>query len=249
MPFDEYLAKRGHCSPSILKSYSVNPVLCKFSERATKAKDEGTAFHSVMDGTFKTLYLRGPDGPCNKNPWAQEKKRLQEENPKLTVLPAAEYDGYIEMSDAVYLNKQVGPLLERISERECSYFWNDAFGVPCKARPDAVTDDDIILDFKSAASVGPEWYRDAHRYQYDLSVAHYLDESLPFFGYTFVVVSKVPPYFVMKWKLDPDAFIDARDNLRRLRDSWNESRLMDSFENRYDQEFTIPRRFSYSREE
>ena len=243
MSFEEYLSKKDHCSPSILKRYAQNPLLCKFKEGSTKAQDEGTAFHSVMDGSFKERYLRGPDGPCNKNPWKAELKEMEDENPGKIVLSAGEYDGYVEMSDAVYLNRQVGPLLEKISEKETSYFWKDEHEVPCKARPDAVTDYALILDFKSAAYVSPQWWRDAHRYEYDLSVAHYLDDNLPFIGYVFIVVAKFPPYFVMKWTLSPEALADAREKLRVLRDGWNESRLNDRFENVYDQEFTIPRRY------
>lgn len=242
MSFEDYL-KHPACSPSLLKSYAVNPVLCRFSSKRTKAKDEGTAFHAVMDGSFTKLYLRGPEGPCNKNPWLSEKKKLQEENPEKIVLSASEYDSYLEMSDAVYLNRQVGPLLQGIVERESTYIWKDVHGVPCKARPDAVTKEGLILDFKSAASVGANWWRDAHKYHYDLSVAHYLDDDLPFTGYVFIVVSKEPPYFVMKWQMHPDALMGAYKRVRELRDAWHESYQRNSFENVYDQEYFIPARF------
>jgi PDDEXK-like domain of unknown function (DUF3799) len=241
-----YHAQTNRCSASMLKTYKKNPALCAYDLPPTKGKEDGLAFHAVMDGTFTGKYLRGPEGPMNKNPWAAQKKELQEKNPEKIILSANEYDSFLDMADSIYLNPDVGPLIDRIVERECSYTWEDIEGVPCKGRPDAVTDDGTILDFKSTYSLSTSWWRDAQKYQHDLSVAHYLDSELPFTRYIFIVVGKDVAHFVMRWQLSPAALSDAQGEVRALRDAWHESYRTGRFPNSFAGEFLIPRRPSWS---
>lgn len=114
--------------------------------------------------------------------------------------------------DAVWAHPAAQSLLEG-SRREVSAFWIDGkFGVPCKARFDALNLGGII-DLKTCTDASPETFaRQAASFYYHLQAAaynsgheHALDASMQFFA--FIVVESEPPYGVAVYELTGSAVL------------------------------------------
>lgn len=158
-----------------------------------------------------------------------------------------DYDVCLRMRDAVLAHAIAGPLLGVKGRTEQAIRWDDASGLPCKAKIDRLADR-VMIDLKSAADpTRAEWSKAAANYDYHLRAAHYLTggEALDIAGaFLFIVCGKEEPYEVGVYTLDSAAIQlghERRDALlrelqvRASRQDWS-SRMAGSIE-----EITFPR--------
>lgn len=102
-------------------------------------------------------------------------------------------------------------------QREVSIFWvDDATGLPCKCRPDAlyVADEAItILDLKTAADVTPRGFEKAMgSWEYWLQAVHYTEGVRALYGdnrdvyFVFIAVRSDLPYLCRMYAVDDEAW-------------------------------------------
>src|SRR5690606_1712162 len=70
---------------------------------STPAQVVGDALHRAVlqPAEFTTEFLRGPDGPWNRNPYKAEVEEMRAEFPEATILKADEYDAVLRMRESV----------------------------------------------------------------------------------------------------------------------------------------------------
>lgn len=106
------------------------------------------------------------------------------------------------------------PRLSQLLKKGCaeqSLFWqDDAHNLSCKARYDYVSESGVVCDLKTTADASSEAFgRDAIKYGYALSAAHYL-EGARVAGvanpdtFVLVAIEKVPPYGIGLYTLGSD---------------------------------------------
>jgi hypothetical protein len=95
-----------------------------------------------------------------------------------------------------------------------SLYWTDTdTGVRCRARPDQVTADALVVDLKTTQNASADAFqRDAWKYRYHVQAAFYLDALRtlrhPAESFVFIAVEKEAPYLVQVF-VATDEFIDA----------------------------------------
>ena len=101
---------------------------------------------------------------------------------------------------------------------EESFFWQDGeTGLPCKARPDYLRNDGIIIDLKSTQDASFDAFqRTMLFFNYHLSSAHYLDGISAVLGKThetflIVAVEKEEPYLTQVFEVDFGAIEKGRE--------------------------------------
>lgn len=117
-------------------------------------------------------------------------------------VPEAWHGKIQRMSDKVHAHTMAARLLAR-GTRESSFFWTDpATSVLCKARPDFVSQSNILVDLKTTtdARIDP-FSRAIWEYRYDIQAAHYCAGAAATGlarsdQYAFLVLEKDPPHEV-----------------------------------------------------
>ncbi|WP_233867233.1 PD-(D/E)XK nuclease-like domain-containing protein [Paraburkholderia adhaesiva] len=132
-------------------------------------------------------------------------------------LKQAEFDRAQRVRDAVQGHPAARELLAGITS-EVSLFWeDDEFGIPCKARLDALRGDGGIVDLKTTRNAcADEFARSVARYAYHAQAAHYssgcehvLDASPRF--YAWVAIETEPPFGCACYVAGTDALCAGRD--------------------------------------
>lgn len=133
-----------------------------------------------------------------------------------------DYDTIMAMYDAVWNTQDAADLLDGC-KTELPVFWtDDATGMECKCRMDAVKPG-VVVDLKTCADASTgAFLKDALRYGYDVQAAHYLRGYRTLYDapgrFVFVAVEKTPPYAVNVITAS-DGFVD--------RGTWTLISLMD----------------------
>ena len=164
----------------------------------------GEAFHMLTGepDKFFEKFVPGPDLNKNTNKW----KDFVKENSDKTILDGNVWDLVTGMADAVLANEEAQSFYSENGWVEKSIFWMDQeTGIMCKARPDFLIIDGplagVMCDLKSAADASlRKWSRDAFKFGYHISAAHYTagieaetGESQPMH---FTVAEKDAPHLV-----------------------------------------------------
>jgi len=120
------------------------------------------------------------------------------------------------IADAVHAHPTAGRILAagHPSTAEMSLYWTDTdTGARCRARPDQVTTDALVVDLKTTTNASADAFqRDAWKFRYHVQAAFYLD-ALRTLGrsaesFVFIAVEKEPPYLVQVF-VATDEFVDA----------------------------------------
>lgn len=144
--------------------------------------------------------------------WAQ----FEAENVGKTIITEDEFDKAILMANAIKSSPLCMSLLDG-TEREKPLFWTDeAFGVECKCRTDAIKPG-VIIDFKTCEDASTDGFmRESLRYGYDLQAAMYLEAArLNNYGpcdWYFIAQEKSEP-FAVNVILAGDAFVERGNML------------------------------------
>lgn len=183
----------------------------------------GSAVHCAIlePEKFEKTILRGPD---NRRGNAWKDLAADAEINGAILLTSGDFDDVQFARDAVLANKTCKELLAKKLVAERSLFWTDReTGLRCKARPDLVTTDHLIVDVKTTQSAHPDSFRrDVLKYHYHMQEAHYVDGSYATYddgfasqGFVFLCIEKTPPYACAVYRLDA-ATVREGLNLRNM---------------------------------
>lgn len=112
-------------------------------------------------------------------------------------------------------------LLNQGKAEEPIYWTDEAIGVDCKARPDWLTPDNIIVDLKTTDDASPRGFaQSVRKYRYDLQAAFYWDgleaaTQRTCEGFFFIAVEKSPPFLCAVYYISNDDMQDAREKYQK----------------------------------
>lgn len=202
MPFEDYLAHPA-LSASGMKRLLDSPARFQWDREhptETAAMIHGRLIHAVAFGQPHNATVKDWDGRTKEG-----KERAAEiESLGLDIVSADEWDVAEGIATALKANERVADVLYgRGVRHEVSAFWTDPeTGVELKCRFDSLQANGDIGDLKSTTGAHPDVFiKDAAKYGYFTSAAHYRDGSIavglshdPTF--TLVAVEKKAPHFI-----------------------------------------------------
>lgn len=169
--------------------------------------DFGSAAHTMILGVGPQIDVI--DASSWRTKEATSARAAARELGRTPVL-AADYERILGMQKAVEQHAAASELLADLGLVESSLFWTDPeTGAPCKARPDAMSDDCLtIIDVKTSENAAPGAFRaSAARFGYPQQAAWYLDAAAAVLGaaearFVWLVVEKTEPYAVATYEAD-----------------------------------------------
>jgi exodeoxyribonuclease VIII len=204
-----------HQHPAVSRSKLVNmmrsPMHCKFEmdrklDEPTPSMVIGSAVHTAIlePEMFDSVYVE-----CNADGRTNEGKAIKKAYAAAgkTIFKPGDMDDIRGMTEAVRSHKTASELLTN-GDAEISMFWTDIdTGQSCRARPDYMRNDRMLVDVKSCQSAHPdEFQRHAHNMNYHVQAAFYLDGCLSlglnFDQFVFIAVESSAPYAVAVYVAD-----------------------------------------------
>lgn len=190
----------------------------------TAALKFGRAFHMAVlqPEEFNSSYLIAPDIDRRTKAGREAWQQFLAEAGNKELISQSDYDMINGMYEAIWTNDDAKALLEEC-ETEKPVFWvDDATGIECKCKMDAVKPGTLV-DLKSCGDASTNAFmREALKYGYDVQSAHYLRGYRSIYteqaAFWFIAAEKTPPYAVNVIRAS-DAFID--------RGTWTLIDLMD----------------------
>lgn len=234
MPAADYFAVEA-MSQSGAKSILRSPMHFRVERdrpsEPTAAMQFGTAVHDgiLEPAEFAARVVEAPEINRRTKDGRQEWADFKAANAGRIVLDTEDFARARRCIDAVRSHRMARKLLEAATDVELSLFWIDGeFGVPCKARLDALPLGGI-LDVKTTTDASPEEFsRSIHAFGYHIQGGHYfsgcehvLSRTPEFFA--LVAVESEEPHAVKCYDLEPVAIkfgqARMREALERYRDA------------------------------
>ena len=205
------------------------------SSEPTKAMVEGTAFHTAVlePEFFSHRYFEEPHW-INKRTKAgkEEMAAYTAKYRGATMLTQNQLERIDAMDEAVKKHPMAGSIFSGDGMTEASLFWDekviaDGFTatVPCKCRPDYITEDrEVLVDLKSTADASTDNFaKSIANYRYHVQAAWYLRGWEMVSGgrakFVFVCVESQPPHGVACYTLDEgslaEGFMHSQADLRK----------------------------------
>ncbi len=222
----DYQSDPTHISTSQLKDFVESPpffhrrhVLRVESSPPSEAMARGTLVHLCLElgweaagERIKVIPAEHLTGTGSLSTKADTKKWVADQGNSILVTPQdAEFLG--EVQSQCSLNKGVAKLLSSIAHKEVSIRWQRPDGIKLRCRPDAITSEGRVVDYKTTKYRNPDkdFWRACQEYKYNLQSAFY-QEGAAAAGFSgepliFVLISTVSPYTVVARTL-PQRFID-----------------------------------------
>lgn len=221
----DYHADKTYIGSSLLKAFRtctllfMNTLMSAGSSNTSNSLAFGTHFHNIREVGWERWReeraIITPDDFITASGNISTKKAAKEwmESLKPDQLPltASDVSKLEKIEEMFWKNDAVARMEKSIAVREPSVRWKEPdwrFGF--RVRPDGITEDGIIIDFKTHSEPSPlQSFRYAYKkYQYGLSAALYL-EGCRLAGIAnkpmqFVVVSTVPPYQTQLIEVDEE---------------------------------------------
>jgi hypothetical protein len=178
IPFDEYVAiDRMNWSRLSLMVKSPFHVAQYRPKPPTESQAFGTAAHAMLlePDTFEQRFLRGPNGPLNKNPGKAEWDacKAEAEANGMVPLKGDHWDACMVARDRVWSHPAASMILQQAAARETAVVWED-HGVLCKCRPDLWTTGRLLVDCKTTVDPSPDGFeRSMGKYGYHCQLAFY----------------------------------------------------------------------------
>lgn len=233
-PNEAYHADREHWSCSQLKDFLVSPswfhrrhILHTEPSLQSEALARGTLVHLCLELGFEEFGRRSTVIPAEHltgtgqlSTKADTKKWIADQKDSILLTPKdAEF--FTELQGQITLNRAVASLLDRVTVRECSVRWQRTDGTKLRCRPDAITSDGLVVDYKTTSLVNPakEFWSACRKYEYGLQAALYSEgckaAGLSDKPLVFVVISTVSPYTVIAGTLPEQVVALGRARLDR----------------------------------
>lgn len=178
---------------------------------SSSAMEFGSAFHTLLlePETFTKEFLVVDASTKTTKIYTG----AVEANPGKTVILAKDMAVLEGMKKSFEQNPTVNKVLSNcLVER--SIFWKDPItGVECRARPDIIFGDEILIDLKTTSSDAREYSREAFKYRSHVQAAMYMagyfaDTGIRAKEFLFITVEKSPPYGIITYRAS-EAFISA----------------------------------------
>ena len=211
-PSDQYHAVKDRISKHGLDLIHQAPALFKHRQEhpqeRTPAMRWGGLVHTYVLEPDKFDAVVAPE--CDRR--TKEGKALWEtftqENASKEVVKVEEMRELEGIRDSIKRH-WIGNTLIESGSVEMSLFWTHETGVRCKARPDLIREDGIMVDLKTCAMASArEFARDAYKYRYHVQAAFYLDAAnavgIEADTFVFLCVEKEAPYLVQCFECDED---------------------------------------------
>lgn len=144
------------------------------------------------------------------------------------VLSQKEYQDISGMVMALFKFPDSKNLMKKTGIKEHSFYFTDPeTGLPCKFRPDFLTDDEWLIDIKTTTrSERGQFMRDVRPMGYHITAAHYLHGYKQVFGreakgYIFLAIEKKVPYIPCVFTADntitEPGEIDRRKGMAKIK--------------------------------
>ena len=173
-------------------------------EESTAAMDFGSLFHNLLltPKDFNKEFAVEP--AVNKR--TNEGKAILEEfyikNEGKIIVTEKDIEDAQVIVNKIKKNPLVASLLKMKHKTEVSMFWENELGIKCKGRLDLLTENDIIVDFKTTTSAKPEDFeKSSYDYGYHKQAAFYTEGFEKITGrkpkaFIFVAIEKKAPFGV-----------------------------------------------------
>lgn len=136
-------------------------------------------------------------------------------------LDAEKYKAVLAIAEKVAKHPSLAPLLQG-AKYEQSAWWKDKSGVLCKVRPDVLTPEGVILDWKTTSKQATihSFQNDAYKYGYHFSAAMYLEGisnslGVPLREFALIAIETTAPYELVCYQLDEASLSAGLNDFRR----------------------------------
>lgn len=228
-----------HLHPSLSKSGMDNlaqsPMHFKYRrenpDNQSDALRFGSAFHTLLlePGQFNGRVVIWSGAPRNTKAGKDEYAAALMDNPGKLLIKQAEYDQMLGMCKAIKAHPAANIILSGKGKVEPSLFWSDpGTGVECRARPDWLRDDGLLVDLKTTINASPEAFNvSAGNFRYHVQAAYYSEgyyrvTGNQAAGFVFVAVEKEAPYGVSVLEMDLEDLLLGEREAHRLLDIYQE---------------------------
>lgn len=204
----------------------------EMKKRVTQARKIGTAFHLLVlePDLFKAQIAIAPELDLRTKAGKAEWRAFEDANRGKALLRHKEMEGLREMASAIRNHAGARFLLKGKGKVEASIFYhNDEFDIDCRARPDWIRDDGVIVDVKTTNDASLDAFgKSIWNYGYYIQDAMYRDAYAELgekaASFVFIAVENKPPYGVSLHTL-PDDYVDiGRRNykfwMQRFAECW-----------------------------
>jgi hypothetical protein len=197
-------------------------------DEPTDAMLFGQAAHAAVfepEELFRRFYAR-PEGIDGRTTGGKATlSELASRNAGKIMLKAEEWMALEGMMKSVRTNSLVSQLIAGGKAEQSAVCHDAETGVLCKARPDYMGKDGVLLDLKTTESVDFfNFQRSVRTFRYHVQAAWYLDTVNAAMGanlfsrFILIAIEKKAPYGIIPYELDPEAIrlgrIEARANLK-----------------------------------
>ena len=192
----------------------------------TPAMRLGSAFHvaTLEPEKFDKFWARGSElkGTTKEGKAAQKERSLQFSPDK--ILKPADYDTVCSMRDSVLGHSVAGELLEGAKTEVVAIWKDEATGISCKAKSDALPKDDgYLLDLKSTVDASPEHMAKAiHNFGYYRQAAWYTSPFETRSDFYMICCEKKSPFAVAVYWVRESAVRQGHHEVRELLSRWAE---------------------------
>jgi hypothetical protein len=210
-PADQYHSVKDRISKHGLDLIHRAPALYKHNLTATKERTAamrwGSLVHTFVLEPDQFDAVVGPQADKRTKEGKAAWEQFTAENQGKEVIKQEELDELESVRKAISAHG-LGSQLIQSGSVEMSLFWtHGSTGLKCKARPDLVREDGIIVDLKTCADASSKQFaKDAYKYRYHVQAAFYLDAAaavgIEADTFVFLCVEKDAPHLVQCFECD-----------------------------------------------
>ena len=212
--FDQYLAL-DRVSNSYLNRLSRVPAMAKIKTEATPAMTFGTAFHSFILEPDKFSNQVAVCPKCDKRTKVGKElcAEFTAESKGKVVIGIDEFETIQSMRESISRHPAASRLLSEGMAEQSVLFTDDETGIECKARPDWITADNVVVDLKTTRDASEyDFLRSICQFRYFQQAAMYLDalnivSDMEYTEFVFIAIETVIPFRVEVYSLDTE-FLD-----------------------------------------
>lgn len=179
-PIEEYHQDDGYLSKSRLSDFLSDPSSFKKEREQVESSSLtlGSAVHLYFEHGTTDIFQKIPGEYSTQSGWskhASSRAFLEEQDPGINWISKNNLSIIEKIASQVEANSAVKSLVGEIESHEVSIRWKRKDGFKLKCRPDAITRDGVIVDWKTTRHVNPlkEFWKSVLDFRYHLQDALY----------------------------------------------------------------------------
>ena len=224
IPFPDYLAIEAASSHGLQTIAKRSPYAYRNAvDTPSEAMALGTLAHAlILEPHRESQYAISPAFDRRTKAGKELTAQFEADCAGKTIVTREDWDRARGMRDAVWSRDHTRALLESPGQAESTVtLQHPDYGVPCKCRPDRITDGyPLIVDLKTAQSAGPrDFMRACWNYGYQGQAWFYRHmlhlETCEAHGFVFVVVESAPPHDVALYELSDRELAEGETVIRK----------------------------------